>query len=245
MAVVEDVRTELYARYGAEFQDNEAQINLAAADRWGRAYNWYLRGWLPESRDAAIGEVATGNGKFLHFLKNHGYRQLSGVDISPDQVATARTVVADVAEGDALEWLAGRANRFDLLVALDIVEHFDRAEALLFLDRCLAALKPGGRLILQTPNADSPFGLQLRYGDMTHEWCFNANLLGRLLRRAGFVDIAGRELGPPPWGYSLAASLRWLVWQVARGCIQIVNIAEQGGSQQVLTRVFLMSARKP
>jgi hypothetical protein len=80
---------------------------------------------------------------------------------------------------------------------------------------------------------------------MTHEWCFNANLLGRLLRRAGFVDIAGRELGPPPWGYSLAASLRWLVWQVARGCIQIVNIAEQGGSQQVLTRVFLMSARKP
>jgi hypothetical protein len=120
-----------------------------------------------------------------------------------------------------------------------------RHEALRFLDLCRAALKPGGRLILQTPNADSPFGLQMRYGDLTHEWVFNANQLGRLLKRTGFRSIEPRSQGPIPWGYSWRSTLRWLLWLPIQTGLQLWNIAETGARLPVLTRVFLISGVRP
>jgi len=241
MTTGSDLRENIYSEYGRDFQDSGDIFDPVAADRWGKAYDWYFRGWLPTDKAAVIGELAPGMGKMLYFLKVRGYTNLSAVDISPDQVRMARQVTDDVALGSALEWLAARKGRFDLLIALDLIEHFTRPEALEFLDLCYAALKPGGRLILQTPNGDSPFGLQHRYNDMTHEWCFNNNLLERLMRRSGFESIEGREMGPPPLGYSLKATARFMIWRVARALIQLVNIAEQGGPEPVLTRIFLMS----
>jgi len=166
------------------------------------------------------------------------------VDIAPDQVALARQV-ATVDQGDLLSWLAERPERFDLLIGLDIIEHFARDEALRFLELAYASLKPGGRLVLQTPNADSPFGLQVRYGgDITHEWAYNVDGLARLLRRAGFVAIEAREQGPVPWGYSLVSTARFLVWRLIRAGLQLWNLAETGATLPVLTRVFLIKGDK-
>lgn len=45
-----DYRSRIYERYASCFQDAGAEFDAVAADRWGRAYDWYLRGWLPERR---------------------------------------------------------------------------------------------------------------------------------------------------------------------------------------------------
>ncbi|GIW56941.1 MAG: hypothetical protein KatS3mg082_3345 [Nitrospiraceae bacterium] len=238
------LRASIFASYGRDWQDATEQFDAGAADRWGRAYAWYLRGWLPHARDAAIADLACGQGRLLHWLKSRGYTNLTGVDISPDQVALARQVVPTVEQADVLEWLAQHPDRFDCLIGLDIVEHFTREEALRFLELCYAALKPSGRLILQTPNADSPFDLQIRYGDITHEWAYNVNQLTRLLRRAGFTAIEPREQGPVPWGYSFASTVRFVVWGAIRAGLQIWNLAETGARLPVLTRVFLVKADK-
>lgn len=58
---------------------------------------------------------------------------------------------------------------------------------------CWRALKPGGRLILQTPNADSPWALGVRYGDFTHEICLNPNSAQHLLTVGGSQRVAVRE----------------------------------------------------
>ena len=238
------LREAVFASYGRDWQDAAEGFDAGAADRWGRAYGWYLRGWLPARRDAAIADLACGQGRLLHWLKLQAYTNLFGVDIAPDQVALARQVVPSVDQADALEWLARHPERFDLLIGLDIVEHFARDEALRFLELAYAALKPGGRLVLQTPNADSPFGLQHRYNDITHEWAYNVNQLARLLRRAGFVAIEPREQGPVPWGYSLASTARFLVWRLIRAGLQLWNLAETGARLPVLTRVFLIKGDK-
>lgn len=235
------VREAVYTHYGHDFQDAGEEFDIAAAAHWGRAYRWYLRGWLPKRSDAAIAELACGYGRLLYTFKSLGYTNLYGVDLSPDQVALARQIVPNVAQADVLDWLTKQPQAFDILIALDLIEHFYRDEALKFLDLCFAALKPGGRLVLQTPNADSPFGLQHRYNDITHEWGFNFNLLTRLLKRAGFSEIEAREQGPLPWGYSLTSTLRWLIWLLIRMALQIWNLAETGGRMPILTRVFLVS----
>jgi SAM-dependent methyltransferase len=237
------LREAIYPSYGRDFQDAAERFDPGAAARWGRAYGWYLRGWLPARHDAAIADLACGQGRLLYWLKSRGYTNLYGVDIAPDQVALARQV-ANVDQEDLLSWLAERPERFDMLIGLDIVEHFARDEALRFLELAYAALKPGGRLVLQTPNADSPFGLQVRYGDITHEWAYNVNQLARLLRRAGFVAIEAREQGPVPWGYSLASTARFLVWRLIRAGLQLWNLAETGATLPVLTRVFLIKGDK-
>lgn len=238
-------RSRLYARYGSAIQSAPEQFDEAAARRWGKAYDWYLRGWLPASKDARIVDLACGYGRLLHFFVSRGYQNVAGVDISPDQVRHARQVIPEVYEANVLEFLEARCGEHDLLTALDLIEHLNKDEALRFLDVCFAALKPGGRLILQTPNADSPFGMAIRYGDLTHEICFNVNAISRLLALHGFTAIEAREPGPVPWGYSLASGARWLVWQGIRGGLKLWNLAETGSAGAgVFSRNFLITGTR-
>ena len=67
--VHEKLRRAIYENYGHDFQDTSEAFEPAVAKRWGKAYRWYLRGWLPESKDAAIVELACGNGKLLQFFR--------------------------------------------------------------------------------------------------------------------------------------------------------------------------------
>jgi 2-polyprenyl-3-methyl-5-hydroxy-6-metoxy-1,4-benzoquinol methylase len=240
-----DYRARIYERYASGFQSAPETFDIEAARRWGRAYRHYLKGWLPERRDARILDVACGGGKLLQFYLDAGYTDVHGVDVSPEQVALARQVTPSVTQANVLEYLAGQVERFDFISGLDIVEHFRKDEVLAFLDLCHAALKPGGRLVLQTPNAESPWGTHHRYNDLTHELGFNPNALSRLLALVGFDAIEAREQGPVPWGYSAASTLRWCVWQAIRAGLKVWNIAETGDAGSgVFTRVFLVSAKK-
>lgn len=238
-------RTHIYARYASDFQDATKNFDQQASIRWGKAYECYLRGWLPMSKQASIAEVACGGGRMLHFLKTEGYTNLWAVDISPEQVALAQQVILNVTAGDAIQYLEGRPSSFDLIIGLDIIEHLYKAEVLRFLDACHNALKSEGRLILQTPNMDSPWGLSHLYNDLTHEIGFNVNLLSRLLRRAGFDDVEARETGPVPFGYSFASTLRYICWKIFRAALMLWNFLETGNSgAKVFTRVFLISGLK-
>ena len=240
-----DYRQRMYARYGTNFQDTTDSFDEDASSRWGKSYRHYLKGWLPIDREAEIVELACGNGRLLHFFKGLGYGRLTGVDISPDQVALSRQVTPNVVQSDVLTFLANQKARFDLVIGLDIIEHFQKPEVLLFLDLCFAALKPGGRLVLQTPNAESPWGSTHRYNDFTHEVCFNPNALSRLLRLVGYSNIEARETGPVPFGYGLLSSARSLVWAAIRLSLMLWHLVETGDSGSgIFTRVFLISGVK-
>lgn len=238
-------RTRIYEDYASDFQDTLPNFDAAAAERWGKAYDYYLRGWLPESKDAEIVDLGCGGGKLMQHLKLRGYSRLAGVDISPDQVKLARQVITEVYEESVLDFLAVRPGTFDCMTGLDIIEHFYKDEVLRFLDLCYAGLRPGGRLILQTPNAESPLGTVCRYGDFTHEVCFNPNALLRLLSLCGFKGLEAREQGPVPWGYGMVSTLRYAIWLGIRTTLKIWNLAETGsGGGGVFNRVFLVSGSK-
>lgn len=245
MAADSDYRTRIYEHYSAGFQDLKPEFDAAAARRWGRAYRYYFRGWLPAHKDAAVVDLACGGGALLYFFKQHGYSHIAGVDISPDQVQLARQVVPHVQQGNVLEFLEQNRGAFDLITGLDIVEHFHKDEVLRFLDGCYAALKPGGRMILQTPNAETPWAGMHRYNDFTHEVCFNPNALMRLMRLCGFSDTAAREQGPVPWGYSLPSTARFVIWSGIRFMLKVWNLAECGDrGSGVFTRVMLATGVK-
>jgi 2-polyprenyl-3-methyl-5-hydroxy-6-metoxy-1,4-benzoquinol methylase len=240
-----EYRGRIYEKYASTFQDRPQTFDEEASHRWGSAYDTYLSGWLPSGKTADIVDIACGAGTLLHFFKHRGYSNIRGVDCSAEQVRIARQVVPVVAEENGIVFLDRHKECFDLITGFDIIEHFNKPEALHFLDVAYAALKPGGRLILQTPNGASPFFGSIRYGDFTHEVCFTSDSLSRLMKLAGFTDIQARGLAPQRWGRSVASTLRWGVWQAIRLVLIVWSLAETGSrGSGIFTRVFIITGIK-
>lgn len=238
-------RKRIYEGYASTMQDAGTEFDPASARKWGRSYRHYLRRWLPDAKDANIADLACGGGSLLFHFKEAGYTNLHGVDLSASQVLLARQVVPGVAEQSLFDFLRAHQGRFDLITGLDIIEHLTKDELFEFLDLCLNALRPGGRLVLQTPNAESPWGSALRYADFTHELSITPDCLSRLLKLCGFVQTEPRELGPVPFGYSMISSFRWVLWSGIRALLTLWNRAETGApGSGIFTRVFIISARK-
>lgn len=240
-----DYRARIYEKYAANFMDSPETFDELEARKWGKGYRHYLRHWLPTDKNASIVDLACGSGRLLYLFKQMGYQNISGIDISPDQIELAAQVIPTVYQANILEWLQEKPSSFDLITGLDIIEHFHKPEVLEFLDTCFLALKPGGRIILQTPNCESIWGSMHRYYDFTHEVGFTNNSLSRLLKTTGFNRIETREIGPVPWGYSFISTCRFFIWQVIRAGLKIWNLAETGSiGSGILTRIFLISGSK-
>lgn len=239
-------RERIYEHYTTTMQSFGRNFDRAQARTWARPYEHYLRGWLPDNEDAAVLDAGCGGGLFLQFLVDRGYKSVEGVDLSPDQVARSRQVIsADrVHHADVVTFLESHQSHYDLVVGLDIVEHFYKDELIRFLDALFGAVRPGGRVVLQTPNACSPWGCEHRYNDLTHEIGFNVNSLRRLLRLSGFEHVEAREAGPVAHG--IRSAVRACLWQIIRCGLLAWNYIETGcRGDGVFTRVMLMSARKP
>ncbi len=239
----DDYRTRIYSAYASRGRAQIAAFSEPAARRRAQYLAGALRGWLPADRGAAIADLGCGSGGLLYALKDFGYTELTGVDASAEQVELARQIVPDVVQGDLFELLDQRPGGFRLLTAFDVVEHLPKTRVLPFLDACQRALRPGGRLILQTPNAESPMSPAVRYGDFTHEVCFSPSSLGWLMELCGFEALESREGGPRPLG--VLSLGRYLLWQAIRLGLATWNLAETGSAGSgIYTRVFLMTGTR-
>jgi len=239
-----EYRNRIYNSYTSLYSpdiDKRAQSDLESTSR---SIISNLREWLPKSKDAECLDVACGTGALLFALNKVGYRKLCGVDCSPEQVSHAKLICEDVRLGDAISYLSENRERFDFITAIDIIEHLGKEEVIMFVDALHQALKPGGRLVIQTPNADSPWVGNVRYGDFTHELCFTPESLSHILKSAGFVSYVARECRP--YIHGLKSLLRALLWQAIRWLPKAWNIIETGGvGSGVYTRVFMAKVDRP
>ena len=98
-------------------------------------------------------------------------------------------------------------------------------------------------MILQTPNAESPWGIMHRYHDFTHELAFDPHSLKKLLELCGSAKIEPRQAGPVIHG--ILSLGRFLLWKVVWSLLALWNLAETGSiGSGIYTRVFLISGIK-
>jgi len=107
-------------------------------------------------RRAHILDVGCGTGANLVLLSEFG--DAEGVDISPDALAFCRERGLDNVKLGAGEALPYEDNEFDLVTALDVVEHMDDDVA--GLREMRRVLRPGGRLLLFVPTFMFLWGVQ-------------------------------------------------------------------------------------
>ncbi len=164
----------------------------------------------------------------IHVARQMGFRNMHGVDGSPEQVETARRLGIDgVEQGDVMDTLFNVVEgAIDCVVAFDLIEHFTKNELIGLVDEVCRVLKFGGRWIIHTPNAESPFGNRMLFWDFTHELAFTRTSLAQLLMSSGFSKVRCFKEHPVPHG--LKSAVRWLLWKVFRNMLRLYMAAETG-----------------
>jgi len=131
-------------------------------------------------RRPRILDVGCGTGANLLMLSQYG--DAEGVDISEDALAFCRERGLEQVKLGAAEELPYDDGTFDLVTALDVVEHMD--DDLAGLREMRRVLRPGGRVLLFVPTFMFLWGLQDEVSN--HRRRYRLPELSRVLEQAGF-----------------------------------------------------------
>ncbi|WBB81191.1 class I SAM-dependent methyltransferase [Micromonospora sp. WMMD882] len=189
-------------------------------------YRRQIRPYLPEGpAQLRILDIGCGQGHLVQIMLTDGL-DAYGVDISPEQVALARSRGLDRVElGDFRSWLATE-HAWDAVIATDILEHLGKDDVMRTFDQVARALKPGGVFVARVPNAVSPTGGNIMYGDITHQTWFTQRSLAQLAAVAGFESVRFAACTPPVHGFR--SLLRAGVWRAFSAVWKASLVAETG-----------------
>ena len=136
-------------------------------------------------------DIGCGSGELLEILAESGIRAY-GIELSDVLASADRDRGLDVRVDDALHHLAELPeSTLGAVVALHVVEHLDTDTLLEMLDLALRALRPGGVLILETPNPGNvTVGANGFYLDPTHQHPLPSSLLEFFVSIRGFTEVS-------------------------------------------------------
>jgi dTDP-4-dehydrorhamnose reductase/2-polyprenyl-3-methyl-5-hydroxy-6-metoxy-1,4-benzoquinol methylase len=177
----------IYQSYAIYKQGNGAEQAVFTAQGAEFARSDRIIGWLERATPLAdtgdLLEIGCGNGSFLRKYSAHkpGWTLLGTEFDTRNQSLIEAIPNAAFYCGD----LAGLERKFDLIVAIHLLEHiFDPMQ---LLRQCAAHLNPGGRILIEVPNVkESPFDLLIA----DHCSHFSIESLTALLTGAGFDILA-------------------------------------------------------
>ena len=241
---MEDWKKRLYEQYVTSGQAGAATAEWDAYDLARFPfYRSLIQAHVPTGPDLNMVDLACGHGTLVYCLKESGYRNVGGVDISQEQVDLAHRFGLTTIECGAIEpYLDGTDQSYDVVFLLDILEHLTRTDLFAVLDSVNRRLNPGGKVIITVPNGAGLFGMRIRYGDLTHENCYTANSMGQALSTTGFADVRTYEVRPIPHG--LKSAVRSVLWRVLTLPHRLLLAAETGEVRHVLTQNMLVTAVK-
>lgn len=147
--------------------------------------------YLPVLRAAEITadilDVGCGRGEWLEVLRENGF-QARGIDTNRVVLQRCKDLSLDVEESEALTYLASLPDAsLNAVTAFHFAEHLPLDALVRFLDETGRTLKPGGLLILETPNPENLIvGSCNFYLDPTHKNPIPIPTLKLLVEARGF-----------------------------------------------------------
>lgn len=184
--------------------DAANRVYHEAQDRMSLLPNYYA--WIcshfAEHLSGSVLELGCGAG---FVIRNYIGRvdSVFGVDLNPELLARleaqypggkVRTACVDL-RGD---WHELGGLRADVIIALDVVEHFEDDGA--FVEKLVRHLAPGGKVVLKVPAQSRLYNAMDEASG--HFRRYDAEPLARLMQAHGFRTLALRHMNPAgAWGY--------------------------------------------
>ena len=187
----------LYANFTDRFRGSTAEVTSKLASYLPDVHRLVGAGAGAGGAGARVVDLGSGRAEWLALLRDAGV-PASGVDANPAFVEAGRARGLDLVHGDAVAHLEGLPpDSVDLVTAFHLIEHLDVETLLALLAAARHALRPGGAVLLETPN---PSNLRMAacdfYNDPTHRSPLPPALTEYLLAAAGFDGIEVRPLHP-------------------------------------------------
>lgn len=232
----------LYSHYRTKFKGSVTDESLLFGAEKLRPV---LQPWVADlDLRGPVIDLGCGAGELLLTLSHLGFTDLSGCDVSAEQVAIASLKFPAIKECDLLDFLLSKDdNSIELITIFDVLEHFTRQETFEIVSLIYKKLRPGGRIIAHLPNGLSPFVGHVFWEDITHEWCMTPKSAETLCRLCSFRRFEAKEhLGS---SNMIKGKIRHAAWSVIRMGMQTLNKIETGSAGgSIWTRNFAFKADK-
>ena len=188
-----DLRNEkldtFYSRFETRFRGSEEEISQRMS-----SYLDVITGTIAGGPEAPVLDLGSGRGEWLHLLRNQGL-YARGVDLNPQFVLRCKSQGLSVAQMDVLEALRStETNSIGAVTSMHLIEHMPFDLVVEMLDESLRVLKPGGVIILETPNPENiEVASHWFYMDPTHRNPIPPTLLQWVLEDRGFRNVLIRR----------------------------------------------------
>ena len=237
-------RDKIYSRYISSHTKNlYGDISLDEIKNQFLIWQSYFGSFLPKDKEALILEIGCGNGGLVYWLQKSGFKKTEGVDISKEQFEESKKFnIKNIYQDDLKNFLKNRENIYDVIFMRDIIEHFNKEEILEILELVNCSLKEGGKIIIQTPNAEGPFGGRYRYWDFTHEISFTEGSICQVLLVSNFGKIRIFPTNPIIHGFK--SFIRFILWRIIELILRFYLLVETGSGKGIFTQNLIAVAEK-
>ncbi len=156
-------------------------------------HHWFVK--FLRAGDQVL-DLGCGGGAHSFVAAEH-VKAVKGIDHSSRNLEIAKRLASEkkltnvqFAEGDLEKPLDEKDQTYDVVIALDILEHLHNREQ--FLNEAARVLKPAGRLVVAIPNRDTQWKKALKrhglfyYSDLDHKYEYEQSELDAVFKRGHF-----------------------------------------------------------
>jgi SAM-dependent methyltransferase len=165
---------------------------IGATEAGERAiHSYYLQFFQPGQH---VLDLGCGAGYFVKMLREQGV-EARGVDLDPLTMVEARAQNLPIIQADALNYLQELPdNSLDAIFNAHLVEHLEVEAVYSLIRAAQRVLKPGGFLLIVTPNVRSLVShLEMFWLHFDHKRFYHPRLLEFFMQECGFSQVNSGE----------------------------------------------------
>lgn len=181
-------RKQQYSLFHSDYNDQEMQ----ARRQWHQRYARYF-----ETSPGDVLDIGCGSGIFLEIMRDLGTPAF-GLDPDPDMVTVCQNLGLQAISGDERLLSTFQSESLGGIHASHVIEHIDGDRAIAFVEGAKLALRPGGCLVIRTPNwRNESVRHEGFWLDITHIRPYPLALLKQVLEDVGFdiLDAGFEDFG--------------------------------------------------
>ena len=149
--IKEKIYESYFSSHYASLDKKQNKIDYLKKSKHGKQFIEFL----PSNHDIKIIDLGCGTGSLVSGLKNCGYKHVSGIDVSHENIEQGKLADLDIEHGEIIDFLdqaIENNTNYDVIFLMDVLEHLDDNELFDVVDKVKKVLSSDGIFIIKTIN---------------------------------------------------------------------------------------------